>query len=65
MLGIVNFDLGGYLLQNGIAGIIIEAEKQSDYSWIEKWTSLKMIYTFYSTINLKHPKGQTNAWTHI
>ena len=27
MLGFVNFDLGGYLLQNGIAGLIIESEK--------------------------------------
>ena len=24
MLGFVNFDLGGYLLQNGIAGLIID-----------------------------------------
>ena len=27
MIGFVNFDLGGYLLQNGIAGLTIEAEK--------------------------------------
>ena len=27
VLGFVNFDLEGYLLQNGIAGLIIEAEK--------------------------------------
>ena len=27
VLGLVNFDLGGYLLQNGIAGLNIEADK--------------------------------------
>ena len=27
VLGFVNFELGGYLLQNGIAGLKIEAEK--------------------------------------
>ena len=27
VLDFVNFDLGGYLLQNGIAGLITEAEK--------------------------------------
>ena len=34
VLDFVNFDLGGYLLQNDISGLIIEAEKQNDY--IEK-----------------------------
>ena len=50
VLGFVNFDLGGYLLQNGIAGRIIEAEKYNDFSWLGNWTSFKIIYTFYSKI---------------
>ena len=33
--------------------------------WIGNWTSFKIIYTFYSTIDLKHRKRQTNACTHI
>ena len=28
VLGFVNFDLGGFLLQNGIPGFIIEAENK-------------------------------------
>ena len=47
MLGFVNFDLGGYLLQNGIAGLIIEAEKLNDYSWIGNWRRFKIIYTLF------------------
>ena len=46
MLGFVNFDLGGYLLQNGIVGLRIETEKYNDYGWIWNWTSFKIIYTF-------------------
>ena len=63
MLGFFNFDLGGYLLQNGIDCVIIEAEKENDYSWIGNWTSFKMIYSFfYSTINLKHRKGLSSIY---
>ena len=40
----MNFDLGGYLLQNGITGLNIEAEKYKYYSWIGNWTSLTIIY---------------------
>ena len=47
MLGFVNFDLRGYLLQNGIAGLKIESDKYNDYGWIGNWTSFKIIYTFF------------------
>ena len=56
MLGFVNFDLGGYILQNGIAGSIVEAEKYNDYSWIENWTSFKKIYTFLLNDRFKTSK---------
>ena len=66
VLGFVNFDLGGYLLQNGIAGLKIKAEKYFDYSWIGNWTGFKIIYWFFfSRFNLKHREWQTNACTRI
>ena len=42
------FDLGGCLVQNGIAGLEIEAKILKDYSWIGNWTGFKIVYTFYS-----------------
>ena len=42
----VNFDLEGYLLQNGIPGLKIDAEKSNDNSWIGNWTSFKIMFTF-------------------
>ena len=56
MLEFVNFDLGGYLLQNGITGLKIEAEKLNDYSWIGNWTSFKIIYTFLFNDQFKTSK---------
>ena len=56
MLGFVNFDLGDYLLQKGIAGLIIEAEKLNDYSWIGNWTRFKLIYTFLFNDQFKTSK---------
>ena len=57
-LSFVNFDLGGYLLKNGIAGLIIEAEKWIDYCYLGNWTSFKMMcislmYDFGLLRNLK------------
>ena len=52
----MNFDLGGYLLQNGIAGLLIEEEKWNYYSWIGKWISFKIKYTFLSNDQFKTSK---------
>ena len=58
MLGFANFVLGGYHLQNGITGLIIEAEKQTDYRYLGNWTSFKMIYILllYNVRLLRNPK---------
>ena len=63
MLGFVNFDLRGYLFQNGIAGLIIEAEKYNDYSWIGNWTGFKIIYTFLFNDQFK-TSNKTNKHVH-
>ena len=59
MLGFVNFDLGGYHLQNGIANLKIKAEKYNDYSWIGNWTSFKIINTFLFNDQFKPSKKAT------
>ena len=44
VLYFVNFGLGGYLLQNSIAGLIIEAEEWINYCYLGNWTSFKIMY---------------------
>ena len=38
------FYLGGYLLEDGIAGLLIEAEILIDYCYLGNWTSFTMMY---------------------
>ena len=65
MLGFVNFDLGGYLLQNDIAGLKIKQKNEMTTVRYGMEQALSSYALFNSTINLKHQKRQANACSHI
>ena len=56
VVGFVNFDLGGYLLQNGIAGLKLKQKNRMTTVEYGIGQTLRQYSLFYSTINLKHRK---------